>query len=474
MMAPHDSQSRAVALWDSDTSGGAGASNGYAHRAAGRKAAAALPLGRTEKILAPGTLAEAAIASRFDLVEVLLEQGAEAVAREVREVREADEAVAALELHIAMAENELRDLVKKPPEKKQALRVLEAAVRDARTVAEIQRVELKAAETSRPNDPSQFFADCSPLYWAVHHGFQSSTHRAPSAFHSLGGHERTVEVFSRSADEWRSATVLEWSSTTAVLPPRMAPAAPAEEALVGTNTVEYRTPSGETKHQHVMEGSDRLRRPTIISLLLAHGAQPEWPHPRGGTTPLHLAASHGDLEAVEGMLFCGCNPDVLDSYGKTPLICAARWGYPACYDALIATGADPTIRSPYEGTAADAAKLFQIEEDRKSAAAKASIERVDRLAQMKQDIIDRKLAAEARIRALYFAEAMLWNAVARVYEEWDPTMREKKRLRIRAVFFNDAMFWRTVAKVYVRFCAVFVPFLLFFCCFCTVFVPFLR
>lgn len=44
-----------------------------------------------------------------------------------------------------------------------------------------------------------------------------------------------------------------------------------------------------------------------------------------GSTPMHVAAGEGHLEAIQALVRLGCSPKVTDRDGCTPLYCAAAW-----------------------------------------------------------------------------------------------------------------------------------------------------
>src|ERR1044072_2594850 len=87
-------------------------------------------------------------------------------------------------------------------------------------------------------------------------------------------------------------------------------------------------------------------RADIASALLAAGAHPS---PRtngkraaglgvGGATPLHIAASDGELGLVEILLRGGATVDARDALGNTPLVLATMGGHLDAVRKLIAAG----------------------------------------------------------------------------------------------------------------------------------------
>ncbi len=79
----------------------------------------------------------------------------------------------------------------------------------------------------------------------------------------------------------------------------------------------------------------------VIKLLLAEGADPEH-EGRVKSTPLHIAASHGQDEVVSLLLDSGITDvDEVNGYGYTPLQYAVMGKYPAVASRLMDAGADP-------------------------------------------------------------------------------------------------------------------------------------
>ena len=88
----------------------------------------------------------------------------------------------------------------------------------------------------------------------------------------------------------------------------------------------------------------RVKRNTaMMDLLLKHGANPNL----GDThskTPLHFAASQGDVAAVQALLSHGADANVKDYVGDTPLIAAAYGNNIKVVKLLLAHGADVNIK----------------------------------------------------------------------------------------------------------------------------------
>lgn len=80
-------------------------------------------------------------------------------------------------------------------------------------------------------------------------------------------------------------------------------------------------------------------RQGLISLL-NHKADPSVAQPRWGT-PLHFAAGHGDLEAVNLLLSDGAAVEARDRSGATPLLVSVKWyAHPWITTPLLKAGAD--------------------------------------------------------------------------------------------------------------------------------------
>lgn len=84
----------------------------------------------------------------------------------------------------------------------------------------------------------------------------------------------------------------------------------------------------------------------MVAFLLNHGASPDFS--AGGWTPLHMAASIGDLATVKLLLRYGASVDPIHKEG-TPLLIAVQNGSVAVVRELIAAGADINVRDSLGG-----------------------------------------------------------------------------------------------------------------------------
>ena len=82
----------------------------------------------------------------------------------------------------------------------------------------------------------------------------------------------------------------------------------------------------------------------LIRTMLSAGADPFGPDARD-RTPLHLAATTGQVAIVQALLDRGCNPNARDQSGRTPLFAALEHGERALplVRTLVAHGADPEM-----------------------------------------------------------------------------------------------------------------------------------
>jgi ankyrin repeat protein len=67
--------------------------------------------------------------------------------------------------------------------------------------------------------------------------------------------------------------------------------------------------------------------PTIVILLLKHGADPNVRYHFKSATPLHAAVFHNEPTIVQALLYYGANKNICDDRGYTPLDLAKKYGY---------------------------------------------------------------------------------------------------------------------------------------------------
>src|SRR3989454_12341903 len=70
-----------------------------------------------------------------------------------------------------------------------------------------------------------------------------------------------------------------------------------------------------------------------------------------GTTALHWAVQHDDIETVDLLLAAGANVNASNRYGVTPLMAACTNGNATIVEKLLAAGGDPHAAGPEGGAA---------------------------------------------------------------------------------------------------------------------------
>ncbi|KAL1568720.1 E3 ubiquitin-protein ligase mib1-like [Salvia divinorum] len=79
----------------------------------------------------------------------------------------------------------------------------------------------------------------------------------------------------------------------------------------------------------------------LVELLLAEGAFVDADSLDG--TPLQIAASRGNLDAIKSLLFCGADPNLFCAVVDTPLVCAVKARSFECLAVLLAAKANPNL-----------------------------------------------------------------------------------------------------------------------------------
>jgi len=85
-----------------------------------------------------------------------------------------------------------------------------------------------------------------------------------------------------------------------------------------------------------------------LEFIAAHadsGGNINTPEPTGGSSPLLIAALHGQLEAARILIEHGANIQKQNNDGSTPLHVAAFFGYREIVELLLAEGADPNLEN---------------------------------------------------------------------------------------------------------------------------------
>ncbi len=80
-----------------------------------------------------------------------------------------------------------------------------------------------------------------------------------------------------------------------------------------------------------------LRRHALVCMLLDQGATPHTSYPRSGMTPLHVAATRGDLDLTRRLLLHGADPERPDAHGRS----ARDWAHMKGHLTLFPQGGTP-------------------------------------------------------------------------------------------------------------------------------------
>ena len=122
----------------------------------------------------------------------------------------------------------------------------------------------------------------------------------------------------------------------------------------GVGSVGDFTSAGETPlHSAASRYPERYTRGPIVKMLCDAGADIEAQHlPRGGLTPLHLAAENGNYDGALVLLQHGASVDSLTNTGKRPLHVACFYLKPEIVELLLCWGADETALDKSGRTAA--------------------------------------------------------------------------------------------------------------------------
>jgi hypothetical protein len=101
----------------------------------------------------------------------------------------------------------------------------------------------------------------------------------------------------------------------------------------------------------------RANRTDEIAALVARGAnvdartvQGQWAHTPAGDTPLIQACKKGGREAALALLRAGANPSLVNSFGQSGLLWAARERMGDVVEACLAAGADPNLADTHGET----------------------------------------------------------------------------------------------------------------------------
>ena len=96
-----------------------------------------------------------------------------------------------------------------------------------------------------------------------------------------------------------------------------------EQSDPGSALLNTRDALGNTPLHHAVQAALAPKRPVVVNLLLAAGAEVD-PANATGTTPLHLATSGDSALLAQILLAAGANPHSADSWGWSPRMIADR------------------------------------------------------------------------------------------------------------------------------------------------------
>ena len=167
-------------------------------------------------------------------------------------------------------------------------------------------------------------------------------------------HNETVELLiRRGADVTRASHVGETPlhlaaehGLTEITPLLLARGADVDARTRGGNTPLWR--AAESRHLKIVE------------LLADEGANVNTPGAPESSTPLHLAAAHGDEGMVRFLLDAGAQIDPVDNRNRTPALRAMQGNHKWVAEALVAGGANVTIHlAAYLGDVARVQDLIE-------------------------------------------------------------------------------------------------------------------
>lgn len=126
----------------------------------------------------------------------------------------------------------------------------------------------------------------------------------------------------------------------------------ADRLLKAGADPDARDADGNTPLHRAIDSGWSASGPDLVKRLIEGGADPDLAEDRYGRTPLNLAASLGNRDAVEPLLEAKANPHIQDHMGHTALHAAARLDKAEIVDRLLKGGADPHIHGVNRGDTA--------------------------------------------------------------------------------------------------------------------------
>jgi uncharacterized protein len=192
--------------------------------------------------------------------------------------------------------------------------------------------DLLAADPAlgRARHPDQLV---SPVLWAVYQHDAKLARAIATQLEQLGHPLDLHEAAALDATDRVGALLDAGAEVDARSPDGFTPlqlaayfGAPAAAALLIERGAQVDAVADNPQRIAALHAAVAGRRPEVVRLLLATGAQPD-ARQQGGWTPLLAAAQHGDAEAVAALLDAGADPVGANDEGTRPAELARRHGH---------------------------------------------------------------------------------------------------------------------------------------------------